>query len=412
MRVRGRLALVFLLVALCPALAGAGERWLAFRTPHLSVSYRSDLAPNYLAGLDAPDAVLARVSAEVDALEADFGRVERALRADYDAARHGRVPVGIYPSLEAYQVAVACLICAAHVGRPLWPVDEAEALWGAGAHLNAESRRGTVLHEFVHIVDFASIDNRTYPLWYEGLASYVGDRLGGEAGRRVIDEILPQYLKLYRRTHALELADYLTRRNYGRWSYNLGTVLIDLLVERGGMDRFMAFYADMDRPDAGDYDALLRRHYGLGLAELESRWEARLEATPVTAEGRAAYRLKFDQTVVRWVYLRPLLRDAERLNAAYFGLWEGGRFNEAEAELMRAYVHDFQNIVPDPALAEGLVASAAQLRGYVASYAEDPSREAALERALAEVEAAAAADPGAGCALAYFDTVHAFVGWR
>jgi len=57
------------------------------------------------------------------------------------------------------------------------------------------------------------------------------------------------------------------------------------------------------------------------------------------------------------------------------------------------------------------VAGAKQLRGYVAAFAEDPSRQDALEGALAELEATCDADPGAGCARAYFDTVHAFVGW-
>lgn len=405
----GVLAVVLVLVGVVWG-AQSSQRWYVVRSQHLWVALRSDVPVSFVDGARSLDDVRQAFEAQARALESDFQKVERWLQVDYPTGVLGRVPVLVYPDLEAYQVAASCLICAAHVGRPLnQPFGSGASLLGFGAHLNLTSRTSTVLHEFVHIVDFAALPNAPAPMWYEGLASYVGNRLLGAAGKPFID-ILPQYLKQYQQTHGLSLRDYLTRPGYGRWTYNLGTNLIDLLVRREGVERFLSFYRALQRPDLAEYDRLFRRFYGLGLDEIEALWQAQLEHTVVTEEGALSYRFKFDQIVVRWIYLRPLLKDPQRLERAYSNLWQGGKFNAQEAQFMRDYLNDPDNLMFDAQRIQTLLQNTQQLRGYVATYAENPAQQRALDRQLQALETLCVAKTYA-CGLRYFNLIHDFVRW-
>lgn len=406
-------ALVALLVLAIGWGVRSGERWLVLEGPHLLVAFRTDFPLEYFKGLEMEtlDGVRARLEGAVDDLEVALAQVQGLLGMRYNVAEHGLIPVLVYPTLEAYQQDARCLICAAHVGRPLWvPPDEDRPLLPYGVHINLESRRRTVLHELVHILDFSQIPNRATPTWYEGLASYVADLLGGPLGAHLL-ELLPQYLKLYRQDHELLLSDYLTRSGYGRWTYNLGTRFIDFLVRRGGMGRFLTFYRHLQEPDASSQSALLERYYGASLADLEETFWQEVEATEITAEGRAAYRFKRDQIVVRYVYLRPLLKDPARLKAAYLSLWEDGRFNEAQASLMRAYLSDPDNLTLEAEDVPAVLQNGAQLRAYVATYAEDPQVQALAADALDALEAVCLAGLYAECKARYFEAVHRFIRW-
>ena len=375
------------------------------------MSMRSDVPFFFVEAAHSLEDVLQAFESKATSLESDFQKVERWLLADYRVDLLGRVPVLVYPDLKTYQLAANCLICAAYVGRPLdQPANDEEPLLGFGAHLNLESATSTVFHEFVHVVDFAAVPNAAVPMWYEGLASYIGNRLLGTAGKPLID-ILPQYLKRYRQTHGLSLRDYLTRPAYGRWTYNLGTNLIDLLVQREGVERFLSFYRALQRPDLAEYDRLFRRFYGLDLDALEALWQAQLDRTAMTQEGVLSYRFKLDQIVVRWIYLRPLLKDPQRLKQAYLNLWRDGKFNAQEAQFMRDYVNDPNNLAPAEGRIKDLLQNAQQLRSYVATYAESSVRQQDLDRDLQALEAVCLPQAPNACALRYFNIVHDFVRW-
>lgn len=391
--------------------AQSGQRWYVSRTPHLWVAIRSDVSLDFFGGAQSLDDVRAAFAAKALVLERSFQQVERALEADYRVGELGRVPVLVYPDLEAYQTAANCLICAAHVGAPVDRPPGNDRRLSFGAHLNLDSVESTVLHEFVHIVDFTAVRSAGAPLWYEGLASYLGNRLLGPQGQPFID-ILPQYLKLYQGTHGLRLEDYLTRPGYGRWTYNLGTHVIDLLVRRGGWPRFLEFYRGLRRPDLAGYDALLQRVYGMDLAELDRAWQAELDRTVVTEEAALAYAFKFDQIVVRWIYLRPVLKDPALMEQAYLSLWEGGHFNATSARLMRDYLANRANIVADAMHRDALLQNVHQLQAFVATYAESQQIEAKLEAALVELEAACRDGTPQACVSRYADIVHAFVRWN
>ncbi len=158
---RRALALTWFVTLLAALAVGAqsSQRWYVARSEHLLVAVRSDVALDFFGGpgaLDAApswDGVAAAFEAKARALEVSFQQVERALDADYRAGELGRVPVLVYPDLEGYQTAANCLICAAHVGRPVDRPPGRDRLLGFGAHLNLDSPESTVLHEFVHIVD-------------------------------------------------------------------------------------------------------------------------------------------------------------------------------------------------------------------------------------------------------------------
>ena len=408
---RGFIGVCGFLLLICLALvARSSERWLLVQSEHLWVGVRSDLPENFLQGRDTLDAFRDRLLVTAEQLDQDFQRVERALRTEYAVERYGRVPVLLYPDLDAYQQDAECLICAAHVGPLLAELPDVQETLDFGAHLNLDSTESTILHEFTHVVDFAMIDHQIFPVWYEGLASYIGDGLQGGKGRALLN-LLPQYLKLYQQLHPLQLQDYLTFPAYGRWTYNLGTQLIDMLVQRAGMDTFMAFYRALDRPDSQAYDALLGRFYGVGLDQLQREWQAQLDRTAITEEGQRAFRFKMDQVVVRWTYLRPLLRDPQRLSQAYFNLWREGRFNAEEARFMREYLQDFQNMLATPDAVEAVLQNVPQLRSYVLTYAQSPLKQNELIHALEGLQSACSgsAEP---CALAYFNIIHAFIRWE
>lgn len=400
----------FLLLITLALVARSSERWLLVPTEHLWVGIRSDLPDTYLQGRDILDAFRDRVLTTADLLDQDFQRVERALQTEYSLERYDRVPVLLYPDLASYQHAAECLICAAHVGPlPGVLLSLPEPLY-LGAYLNLDSSDSTILHEFTHVIDFSMIGNRTFPIWFEGLASYVGDGLRTGAGRAVLD-LLPQYLKQYQRLHKVQLERYLTLPAYGRWTYNLGTNLIDVLVQQAGMDTFMAFYREMTGPDLEVYDALLRRFYGFGLSELKRLWQAQLDRTVITDEGERAFRFKMDQVVVRWTFLRPLLKDPQRLEQAYFDLWQGGRFNASEARFMREYLGDFANMEATPEALAAVMQNVPQLRSYVLTYAESAQKENDLSHALERLRSDCG-ETASSCILTYFNIVHEFVRWE
>lgn len=405
------LSLVVLLASVS-LFAQSSERWVLQKSEHLLVAIRSDLPASFFeVEEDTLDAFFAQLEDRLVTLESDFRKVEQLLQADYRTDLQGHVPVLIYPNLESYQEAATCLICAAHIGRLLWePVNDTEPLLGFGAHLNLDSSTSTIFHEFAHIVDFAAIPNGAVPMWYEGLASYVGNTLLGERGQPIMD-VLPQYIKQYQQTHGLTLEDYLTRPNYGRWTYNLGTNLIEFLVEREGMDQFMAFYRALNRPNLNGYDRLFQQFYGMDSVELEREWQAQIDATEVTETGRVAFAMRMDQIVLRWVYLRSLLKDPELLNDTYLSLWEDGQYNFEGAQLMRDYLENFNNMTTDHLVVANLLQNTFQMRSYVATYAENFAIEQAIVPAIRQLETTCA-NSVSRCAREYFDIVHEFIRWQ
>jgi len=405
------LSVVMLLVSVS-LFAQSSDRWVLQKSEHLLVAIRSDLPTSFFeTDEDTLDAFFAQLEDRLVTLETDFRKVEQLLQADYQADRQGHVPVLIYPNLEAYQEAATCLICAAHIGRLLSePSNDTEPLLGFGAHLNLDSSTSTIFHEFAHIVDFASIPNGAVAMWYEGLASYVGNTLLGERGQPIMD-VLPQYLKQYQQTHGLTLADYLTRPNYGRWTYNLGTNLIEFLVEREGMTQFMSFYRALNHPELGDYDRLFQQFYGMDLAELEREWQAQIDQTEITETGRVAFQMKFDQIVLRWVYLRSLLKNPERLNDAYLSLWEDGEYNFEEAQFMREYLADYSNMTTENLVVADLLQNTSQMRSYVSTYSESFVISQEIVTAVRNLETTCA-NSVEDCAQKYFNIVHEFIRWQ
>ncbi len=392
--------------------AQSSDRWVLQKSEHLLVAIRSDLPTSFFeTDEDTLDAFFAQLEDRLATLEQDFRKVEQLLQADYRTDQQGHVPVLIYPDLEAYQEAATCLICAAHIGRLLSePANDTEPLLGFGAHLNLDSSTSTIFHEFAHIVDFASIPNNAVPMWYEGLASYVGNQLLGESGQTLMG-VLPQYIKQYQKTHGLTLADYLTRPNYGRWTYNLGTNLINFLVEREGIDQFMAFYRSLNRPELDGYDRLFQQFYNMSLDELEREWQAQIDQTQITRTGEVAFQMKVDQIVLRWVYLRSLLKDPERLNDAYLSLWEDGEYNFEEAQFMREYLADFNNMTTDNVVVADLLQNTFQMRSYVSTYAESFVVSQDITTAIRALETTCVHSIE-DCALEYFNLVHEFIRWQ
>jgi len=351
--------------------------WIRVSTEHFVVHFWKDLPEDRFAQTEYEylDEYFAQLQAYANSLEKALAKVEALLGVAYDLERGGKVYVFIYPSLEVYQEEVGCLICAAHVGRLPFPPEEAERLTYMGvnpiaAFLNLDSEENVILHELTHIVDFSMIENFAPVFLYEGLASYVGYKLDGIEDRWQFG-LRNQYLKLFLADHRISLKEQFQRPRYAKFTYDIGTSFIDFLVRRGSMEQFMAFYRELYSLEIDKVDQLFQEHYDQTLDELEQAWKDELAQVEITEEGLAAYEFRMDQIVVRYMFLRELIRDKERLKQAFENLWPQGRFNFKEAEFMRRYLQNPANFIMTSAALAKVRNSLPQLRSYVYMYSDD-----------------------------------------
>jgi len=374
--------LALLLGTLAWAAPGALPGWLPFATQDLVVHFWRDGAdPGRFEEVGGVNPYLALLDSRAAELEEDFQEVESFLKLDYDPAAQGRVYIFVYPTLERYQEASGCLICAANVGGFLPGLRAGlDELIRAGevnpiaVYLTRDSSEYVVLHEFTHVLDFSLIPNGPPTFLLEGLATYSGYRLD-----EIPDEwelgLVEQFVKLYLEEYGIDLLeDYFRHGGYWRFTYEVGTSFIRFLADRGGWDRFLAFYADLHPPrEQEGLDELLQKYYGSDLASLEAEWKRGLAEVEVTANARAAYEFKLDQVLIRYIFLRPLLRDPARaaeLFAAARTLVRG-RFDEAAGAELRGYLADPENLLATPETTAKALEYGEYLRSYVRSYHRD-----------------------------------------
>lgn len=419
------LILAALLSALALAGSGALDSWLSFVTTDLVVHFSRDGLPRLgKADRGEMDLYLRSLRGEAARLEGLFQRAEAFLLLDYDPEAQGVAYLFIYPSLEEYQEATGCLICAANIGGFLPEVyREVEDSIRAGevnpiaVYLPSTSSDYTALHEFTHLLDFSLIPNAPPTFLLEGLASYAGYRLDS-----VPDEwqlgLSEQFVKLFLEEREPDLfEDYFARGGYWKFTYEVGTSFLSFLAARLGWERFLQFYRELRAPyDRRErLDALFQRYYGVGLAELEREWKERLAEVEVTANARAAYEFKLDQVLIRYIFLRPLLAEpewGEKLFESARTLVEG-RFDEAAGAALREYLNDRANLRATAATAARALEYGEHLRSYVQDYHRDrPELIEAFEREFARLPRLYHAGRFEEFAELYWGLVQSYVTWR
>lgn len=416
-------ALLILLGAL--AWAGALEReWLSFPTADLVVHFWKDgIDPGLFEEVEGVNPYLALLERRAAGLEEDFRKVERFLRLDYDPAAQGRVYIFIYPTLERYQEAAGCLICAANVGGFLPEIrDEVVDMIRSGEinpiaiYLTRDSSEYVVLHEFTHVLDFSLIPNGPPTFLLEGLATYTGYLLD-----EIPDEwelgLVEQFVKLYLEEYGIDLLeDYFLRGGYWKFTYNVGVSFINFLAARGGWDRFLAFYTDLYYPHEQErLDELFQRYYGSDLAGLEAEWKQGLAEVAVTANARVAYEFKLDQVLIRYIFLRPLLRSPERAEELFetARTLVRGRFNEAAGAELREYLADPENLLATAETTAKALEYGEYLRSYVRSYHRDePELVARFEAGFAQLPRLYISGRYTDFVQLYWRLVTAYVTWR
>lgn len=417
------LALCLLLGAL--AFAGSLQEWLPFTTDDLVVHFWRDGAdPGRFEELEGINPYLALLDSRAARLEEAFRRVEEFLGLDYDPAAQGKVYLFVYPSLERYQEASGCLICAANVGGFIPEIrdEELAGMIGSGevnpiaVYLTLGSSEYVALHEFVHVLDGSLIGNGPPTLLSEGLATYAGYRLD-----KVPDQwelgLVEQFVKLYLAGYGIDLLeDYFLRGGYWKFTYNVGTSFILFLVQRCGWDQFLEFYADLRYPHEREgLDELFQRHYRATIAELEAEWRQALAEVEVTENGRAAYEFKLDQILIRYIFLRPLLRGPSRAEELFETARTliKGRFDEEAGAALRQYLSDPQNLLVTEEGAARALEYGEYLRSYVHSYHRDePELVAQFEAEFARGLALHDSGRYREFAQLYFELVSTYVTWR
>jgi len=417
-------ALLVLLAALALASPGALQEWLPFPTTDLVVHFWKDgFNPNLFEQVEGTNPYIALLDGRAARLEEDFQKVERFLRLDYDPAAQGKVYIFIYPTLERYEEATGCLICAADVGGLLPQFrDELMSLIGArevspiAVYLTLDSSDYVILHEFTHVLDFSLINNSPPTFLLEGLATYTGYRLDG-----VPDEwqlgLVEQFVKLRLEDHGIDLLrDYFAKGGYWKFTYNVGTSFIKFLAKRGGWERFLQFYADLHYPfDREKLDELFQEYYGAGFAELEAEWKGGLAQVEVTENARAAYEFKLDQVLIRYIFLRPLLADPQRAEELFetARTLVKGQFNEAAGAALRKYLNDPGNLLATKETVEKALKYGSYLYSYVQGYHRDePELVMEFGDGYVQLHELYSAGRFADFTRLYWQSVQTYVTWR
>lgn len=417
-------ALFVLLGALALASPGALQEWLPCATADLVVHFWKDgFNPNLFEQVEGVNLYLALLDGRAARLEEDFQKVEGFLELHYDPAANGKVYIFVYPSLEQYEETSGCLICAAHVGGFL-PVfrDELQELISSGevspiaVYLTLNSSDYVALHEFTHVLDFSLIQNSPPTFLLEGLATYTGYRLD-----QIPDEwelgLVEQFTRLRLEDHGIDLLrDYFARGGYWQFTYNVGTSFIRFLAERDGWKRFLKFYAGLRYPyEQERLDELLNKHFSADLAELEAEWKQELTQVQVTENARAAYKFKLDQILIRYIFLRPLLRDparAEELFETARTLIEG-QFNEEVGVALRKYLNDPANLLATKETVEKALKYGIYLDSYVRGYHRDePELIAEFRARYVQLPGLYRAGRFADSTQLYRQLVQTYVTWR
>jgi hypothetical protein len=417
-------ALLILLGTLVLASPGALQEWLPFPTSDLVVHFwRDGVDPGRFEEVEGVNIYLALLDRRAARLEEDFQKVEHFLELDYDPAAQGQVYIFVYPTLERYQEASGCLICAANVGGflPDFRNELADSIRSGEAnpvavYLTLDSTEYVVLHEFTHVLDFSLIPNSPPTFLLEGLATYTGYRLDG-----VPDEwefgLVEQFVRLYEQDYGIDLLrDYFAQGGYWKFTYNVGTSFIDYLVARGGWERFLRFYWELRYPyDEDGLDELLEEHYGADLAELEAEWKERLSQVEVTENVRVAYEFKLDQVLIRYIFLRPLLRDPARGEELFeeARTLVRGQFDEEAGAALREYLDDPENLRATEEGAARALKYGRYLRGYVYGYHRDePEMITSFGHDFSKLHRLYNLGRYDEFAHFYWEMVHTYVTWR
>jgi Peptidase MA superfamily len=140
-------------------------------------------------------------------------------------------------------------------------------------------------HEMVHVVLADRFADQALPRWLdEGMAILADPREKREQHQRDLRRAVARGTQ-FRVAELLAFADYPPPDRWGTF-YGQSASLVDYLVRQQGHRRFVEF---VDLALERGYEDALRRVYGLGIGELERRWQADLTATSDTA-ARAAKR--------------------------------------------------------------------------------------------------------------------------
>jgi hypothetical protein len=400
------LAFLCILLSLSTLAQPLIDGWLKIETDHFIVLFQlteeeTDYLNEYLKGFVKTAGMMEKYLLEVESF----------LGVDYDPKEHGKVYIFMYPSLETYQEAAGCLICAAHVGGvlPVKEKDDHENINPIAVYVNLDNSEFVFLHELAHIVDFSVIKSHPPPLFYEGLASYVGYKLDGISDERQFG-LINQHLKLYLQEYGFSLLSYLYK--YWKFSYQIGTSFIEFLVRRGGIKTFMSFYAELTRPTEESLNRLFISYWGQSLRELEAAWKEELAKEPITEEAKAAYEFRMDQIVIRYMFLGALAKDKELLRETFESLWIKGRFNRKAADFMRQYLSNPENFLVTREALTKVMGYLNQLISYVRTYHDDHQQEITLRREISKFIQAYHRGHYQKCLSIYLQLIHEYITWR
>jgi hypothetical protein len=129
-------------------------------------------------------------------------------------------------------------------------------------------------HELAHVVLADQFIDQELPRWIdEGMAVLADSHDRREGHQRTLKQAVALGTQ-FRLAELLSLSDYPAAERWGTF-YGQSASLVEYLVEQQGHRRFVEF-AELAAAD-GCEDAL-RRVYGVGIGELERRWQRRLAA--------------------------------------------------------------------------------------------------------------------------------------
>jgi hypothetical protein len=159
-------------------------------------------------------------------------------------------------------------------------------------------------HELTHVVLADRFEGRSLPRWIdEGMAILADPDEKQLRHRNDLKKAIAARAE-FRVLELVTLADYPAAQRWGTF-YGQSASLVQFLVDQAGPEQFVGFVeVALDR----GYDQGLRQVYHFGIADLERRWHAQLNAPVVAVRPTlqtAASPAATSQVLVRPVSLNP-----------------------------------------------------------------------------------------------------------
>ncbi|MCS6936065.1 MAG: hypothetical protein RMJ96_03185 [Candidatus Bipolaricaulota bacterium] len=412
--------------------------WVRYETERFFIYLWKD-TPLERLGLGSPDPLRAKLDEIALSVEADLKGIEGALQLPYDAALYGKIAIFVYASLEEYQQRTGCYLCSGHVTSvPSTP--EIQALLATGrlnryavyVHLDNTPRglgglsiglpQEVVPHELVHVLDLTLIGGSKPSTLREGLAVYATFKADATPDELQFG-LTNQHLRLFAETDTPDLLSYLTGCSSRRFLYSFGGSFIDFFARQSSIGAFLEFYRRLQGervtlPNCSfgfsleQIDRLLRQTLQKSLEQVRREYQAFLQNTELTEEGRQSYDFVMDQIFNRAIYLEPLLREGAELVRLTRAVWAGGRFDRERAAYVRAYLSDKNNYAASAERVAGALKNFERVRSFASNYIDDPATRSQVEQRLRELAELARAERFEEFKDGFVALVFGYVTWR